>query len=123
MPPPSFPRPTIVGARDTHGLARGQVSAKNLGDEGGYAPSLEDPDETLRLIEEAIRAAGYGVGEDVFLALDCASSEFHKDGKYEIKAGKVCLGPAGGLAASDCLMWLVSLSGTRARRPSSSTCS
>lgn len=64
------------------------VSAKNLGDEGGYAPLLEDPEETLTLIEQAIVAAGYKVGEDIFLALDCASSEFHKDGKYEIKAGQ-----------------------------------
>lgn len=61
------------------------VSAKNLGDEGGYAPALEDPEEALSLIEEAIVAAGFKVGEDVFLALDCASSEFHADGKYEIK--------------------------------------
>jgi len=64
------------------------VSAKNLGDEGGYAPSLEDPEEALALIEEAIGKAGYKVGEDVFLAIDSASSEFYSDGKYEIKKGQ-----------------------------------
>lgn len=68
------------------------VSAKNLGDEGGYAPSLNVPDEALTLIEEAIKSAGYSVGQDVFLALDCAASEFYKDGKYEIEKGKF-LGP------------------------------
>lgn len=55
-------------------------SAKNLGDEGGFAPALQSPDEALTLIEEAIGLAGYKVGTDLFLALDCAASEFHKDG-------------------------------------------
>ena len=63
-------------------------SAKNLGDEGGYAPALTSPDETLGYIEKAIEAAGYKVGEDLFLALDAASSEFYKEGKYEIEKGK-----------------------------------
>lgn len=62
-------------------------SAKNLGDEGGYAPALSSPDETLTYIERAIGAAGYVVGTDVFLALDAAASEFHKDGKYEVVKG------------------------------------
>jgi len=66
-------------------VAKFGVSAKNLGDEGGYAPSLEDPDEALTLIEQAIKAAGYVVGQDVFLALDAASSEFYDDGKYEVQ--------------------------------------
>jgi len=69
-------------------VAKYGVSAKNLGDEGGYAPSLNVPDEALTLIEEAIKSAGYTVGTDVFLALDCAASEFYKDGKYEIEKGK-----------------------------------
>ena len=63
-------------------------SAKNLGDEGGYAPALTSPDETLTYIERAIEAAGYKVGEDVFLALDAASSEFYREGKYEVEKGK-----------------------------------
>lgn len=64
------------------------VSAKNLGDEGGYAPALSDPNEALTLIEEAIGLAGYKCGEDVYLALDCASSEFYSNGRYEIEKGK-----------------------------------
>lgn len=65
------------------------LSAKNLGDEGGFAPDLQSPHEALSIIEEAIGLAGYKVGEDVFLALDCAASEFYADGKYEIEKGKV----------------------------------
>jgi len=64
------------------------LSAKNLGDEGGFAPDLQSPHEALSIIEEAIGLAGYKVGEDVFLALDCASSEFYSEGKYEIEKGK-----------------------------------
>jgi len=52
------------------------VSAKNLGDEGGYAPLLDTPHQALKYIEQAIEAAGFKAGQDVFLALDCASSEF-----------------------------------------------
>ena len=59
------------------------VSAKNLGDEGGYAPSLSKPTEALSLIEDAIKAANYKVGEDVFLAIDAAASEFFKDGQCD----------------------------------------
>eukprot|EP00762_Andalucia_godoyi_P005300 ANDGO_06727.mRNA.1 Enolase len=54
-------------------------SAKNLGDEGGYAPSLDTPDEALQAIEAGILRAGYKVGEDVFLALDCAASEYYNE--------------------------------------------
>lgn len=68
------------------------VSAKNLGDEGGYAPALSSPDEALNLIEEAIELAGFKVNEDIFLALDCASSEFYADGKYEVEKGKFLTG-------------------------------
>ena len=68
-------------------------SAKNLGDEGGYAPALSSPSEALTLIEEAIGLAGYKVGEDVFLALDAASSEFYNKesehpNQYEVEKGK-----------------------------------
>ena len=66
------------------------ASAKNVGDEGGYAPNLETADEALGYIEQAIVKAGYKVGEDVFLALDAASSEFYdsEQKKYEITQGK-----------------------------------
>jgi len=65
-------------------------SAKNLGDEGGFAPPLKSPHETLNYIERAITAAGFAVGQDVFLALDCAASEFYdkKTNKYEVEKGQ-----------------------------------
>jgi len=64
-------------------------SSKNLGDEGGFAPNLDTPDEALSLIEDAIKASGFEVGIDVKLALDCASSEFYdsETKKYEITEG------------------------------------
>jgi len=54
----------------------------NVGDEGGFAPNLKSADEALSYIVKAIETAGYKSGEDVVLALDAASSEFYKDGKY-----------------------------------------
>lgn len=55
-----------------------------VGDEGGFAPNLEKNEDALKLILEAIEQAGYVAGQDVLLALDCASSEFYKDGKYHL---------------------------------------
>ncbi len=57
----------------------------NVGDEGGFAPSLRSNREALDLIMEAIEKAGYKAGEDVLLALDAASSEFYENGKYKIE--------------------------------------
>ncbi|QMT33143.1 phosphopyruvate hydratase [Conchiformibius steedae DSM 2580] len=57
-----------------------------VGDEGGFAPNLSSHEEALKLIMEAIKAAGYEAGKDVMLALDCASSEFYQDGKYRLSA-------------------------------------
>lgn len=64
-------------------------SSKNVGDEGGFAPLLETPDEALGFIEKAIVKAGYTVGTDVFLAMDAAASEFYdkETGKYEVIEG------------------------------------
>jgi enolase len=56
-----------------------------VGDEGGFAPNVSGTQEALHLILEAISAAGYTPGQDVLLALDCASSEFYKDGKYVLE--------------------------------------
>ncbi len=56
----------------------------NVGDEGGFAPNLGGADEALGFIMKSIEAAGYKPGEDVCLALDCAASEYYKDGKYEM---------------------------------------
>lgn len=56
----------------------------NVGDEGGFAPNLASTDEALGFVMKAIEAAGYTPGDDVMLALDAASTEFFKNGKYEL---------------------------------------
>jgi enolase len=60
----------------------------NVGDEGGFAPDLKSHDEAITCILTAIEKAGYKPGVDISLSLDCAASEFYKDGKYEMQ-GKV----------------------------------
>ena len=77
-----------MGAEVFHSLKkvireRGLSTA--VGDEGGFAPELESTEHALDLLMEAIRMAGYEPGKDVTLALDCASSEFYKDYKYDYK--------------------------------------
>jgi len=62
-----------------------------VGDEGGFAPSLESNESALKLIMESIEKAGYEPGKDVFLALDCASSEYYKDGKYFLQSENMSL--------------------------------
>ncbi|MCY4644994.1 MAG: phosphopyruvate hydratase [Bacteriovoracales bacterium] len=57
----------------------------NVGDEGGFAPSLKNHEEALGLILKAIEKAGYRPGEDISLALDCAASEFYRDGRYVLE--------------------------------------
>lgn len=64
-------------------LLSSRGKATNVGDEGGFAPSLDSADEAMTLILEAIDKAGYKAGEQIFLALDVAASEFYKDGKYQ----------------------------------------
>ena len=56
----------------------------NVGDEGGFAPNLKSAEEALQFIVDSISDAGYKPGDDVVLAIDAASSEFYKDGKYEM---------------------------------------
>ncbi|MCJ8334788.1 MAG: phosphopyruvate hydratase [Epibacterium sp.] len=56
-----------------------------IGDEGGFAPALESTRVALDFIKTAVEKAGYKLGEDIFLALDCASTEYFVDGKYEMK--------------------------------------
>ena len=60
----------------------------NVGDEGGFAPNLKSTEQALDFIMQAIEKAGYKPGEDIQLALDCASSEFFKDGMYEMTGAK-----------------------------------
>ncbi|MFI3241675.1 MAG: phosphopyruvate hydratase [Alphaproteobacteria bacterium] len=76
-----------MGAEIFHTLKKNLKAAghnTNVGDEGGFAPNLKSADEALTFIVKSIADAGYKAGEDVFLALDAASSEFYKDGKYEM---------------------------------------
>ena len=82
-----------MGAEIFHALKK-VLKAKGLntavGDEGGFAPNLASNADALAVIKEAVADAGYVLGEDVTLALDCASSEFYKDGKYDLSGeGKV----------------------------------
>ena len=67
-------------------LCHNQGLSTTVGDEGGFAPNLTSHEEAIKLILQAIEAAGYVAGKDVVLALDCASSEFHKDGQYHLTA-------------------------------------
>jgi len=67
----------------------------NVGDEGGFAPNLKSADEALGFIMKAIEKAGYKPGEDVYLALDPASTEFFKNGKYVLEGEGKTLDPAG----------------------------
>ncbi|MDD4977655.1 MAG: phosphopyruvate hydratase [Gallionella sp.] len=68
--------------------------ATTVGDEGGFAPALGSNEGALKVIVEAIEAAGYVPGADVAIAMDPASSEFYKDGKYHLKADGLVLNSA-----------------------------
>lgn len=77
-----------MGAEIFHTLKKGLSAAghnTNVGDEGGFAPNLASTDDALGFIMKSVEAAGYTPGEDVFLALDCASTEFFENGKYNLK--------------------------------------
>lgn len=71
------------------GLLKKKGLNSSVGDEGGFAPNLQKNEEALELIMEAIKAAGYEPGKDVYLALDVASSEFFDDGLYSFESKKV----------------------------------
>jgi enolase len=82
---PSFREAVRYGAEVFHALkkiidARGMSTA--VGDEGGFAPSVDSHEAAIQLILEAIDKAGYTAGEQIAIGLDCAASEFYKDGKY-----------------------------------------
>jgi enolase len=64
---------------------KGKGHSTNVGDEGGFAPSLESNEAAIEVILEAIRAAGYTPGEQVMIAIDPAASEIYEDGKYHLK--------------------------------------
>ncbi|MGB3749552.1 MAG: phosphopyruvate hydratase [Rhodanobacter sp.] len=84
---PSFAEALRAGAEIFHAL-KGVLKGKGLntavGDEGGFAPNLRSNIEALDTILEAIHKTGYKVGSDILLGLDAASSEFYRDGKYDL---------------------------------------
>ncbi len=85
---PSIKEAIRWGAEIFHTLKKNLKAAgqnTNVGDEGGFAPNLKTAEEALTFIVKAISDAGYKPGEDVFIALDAASSEFYENGKYEMK--------------------------------------
>ncbi len=82
------------GAEVFHALKKildGRGMTTTVGDEGGFAPNLASNEAALQLIVEAIEAAGYLPGSDVAIGLDCASSEFRKDGKYQLASEGLAL--------------------------------
>ena len=84
----SFKEALRMGAEIFHALRtvlKGRGYNTSVGDEGGFAPNLKSNEEALEVIMEAIVKAGYKPGEDVLLALDVASSELFKDGKYTLE--------------------------------------
>ncbi len=90
-----------MGAEVFHTLRKGLSEAShntNVGDEGGFAPNLKSADEALGFIMKSIETAGYKPGEDIVLALDCAASEFYKDGTYELAGESKSLDSAGMVA-------------------------
>ncbi|KZT14423.1 phosphopyruvate hydratase [Acidovorax sp. GW101-3H11] len=85
---PTFREAVRWGAEVFHALKKilhdkGMSTA--VGDEGGFAPSVENHEAAIRLILQAIEAAGYTAGEQIALGLDCAASEFYKDGHYVLE--------------------------------------
>ena len=88
---PTFREALRYGAEVFHTLkklidARGMPTT--VGDEGGFAPDLPSNEAALQLLVEAIEKAGYTPGTDIAIALDCAASEFHRDGDYRLESEK-----------------------------------
>jgi enolase len=93
---PTFSEALRCGAEIFHAL-KAKLSkaglATGVGDEGGFAPNIASAREALDFILSAVESAGYKPGEDVLLALDCASTEFFKNGKYELEGEGRSLSP------------------------------
>jgi enolase len=84
---PTFAEGLRTGAEIFHSLKKVLSSrglSTSVGDEGGFAPNLPSNEAALEIIAEAVEQAGYVLGKDVTLALDCAASEFYKDGVYDL---------------------------------------
>ena len=86
---PSFREAVRYGAEVFHALKKilhDKGMSVAVGDEGGFAPNVPNHEAAIQMILEAIAAAGYIAGEQIALGLDCAASEFYKDGKYHLEA-------------------------------------
>jgi len=97
-----------MGAEIFHTLKKALSDAghnTNVGDEGGFAPNIESAPAALDFIMQAIEKAGYKPGEDIYLALDTASTEFFENGKYELK------GEGRSLSSNDMAAYLAELAG------------
>jgi enolase len=93
---PTFREALRMGAEIFHTLKKAlhdDGHNTNVGDEGGFAPNLKSPDEALTYISKSVEKAGYKLGEEVFFALDPASTEFFKDGKYVLEGEGKTLSP------------------------------
>jgi len=94
---PSFAEALRCGAEIFHAL-KGALHAAGLstavGDEGGFAPAVQSSREALDYIEKAVSTAGYALGKDVLLAVDCAASEYFRDGAYRMAGEGKTLSPA-----------------------------
>lgn len=85
---PNFAEALRYGSEIFHALKKNLSAAgmnTNVGDEGGFAPAVKSATEALDFIMKSIESAGYKAGEDVMIALDVASTEFYKDGKYHLE--------------------------------------
>jgi len=105
---PTFAEALRCGAEIFHALKSALHQAglsTAVGDEGGFAPAINSAREALDFIEKAVTAAGYKLGDDVLLALDCAASEFFKDGSYRMEGEGKTLSPA------EMAGWLTKLAG------------
>jgi len=91
----SFSEALQMGVETFHALKavlHGRGLATTVGDEGGFAPDLPSNEAALELLLEAIERAGYTAGEDIWLGMDVASSEFYRDGQYHLASEKRSLG-------------------------------
>jgi enolase len=105
---PSFREALRYGAEVFHALSKvlkKQGMNTAVGDEGGFAPNLPSNEAALEVVMEAITEAGYQPGKDIYIALDVASSEFYKDGKYHLESeGK-------SFTSAEFADWIVDLAG------------
>jgi len=95
---PSFSEAVRYGAETFHALKKllhDKGISTAVGDEGGFAPTVKNHEEAIKLILEAIDKAGYDAGTQIAIALDCAASEFYKDGKYVLGGEGLTLDAAG----------------------------